>query len=88
MGRKGYIPQKLNTIKRGNHVCEYLHNSFFSSQRVIEEKENIENSNESLYDQRLNWCTYFLGENILTTMLFYCVKSCMIRSMQKHHILV
>ena len=31
----------------------------------------------------LNWCTYFLGETILTTMLFYCVKSCMIRSMQK-----
>ena len=84
MGRKGYIPQKVNTIgKEITYVFEYLHNSFFCSQRVIQEKENIKNSNESLYYQCLNWCIYFLGENILTTMLFYCVKSCMIRSMQK-----
>ena len=75
--------KKCHLIVSTYFTSENLHNFSFLSQRVIEEKENIENTNESLYYQCLNWCTYFLGENILTTMLFYCVKSCMIRSMQK-----
>ena len=63
MGRKGYIPPKIEHNQKRNCVCEYLHNYFSCSQRVIEEKENIENTNESLYYQCFKLVHIFFGRN-------------------------